>query len=45
MLNLPDYKDEDLTLTENDCWQITSNICGLKESPLENITLKKGEND
>lgn len=40
VLNLPDYKDEDLTLTEKDCWQITSNICGLKESPLENITLK-----
>ena len=40
VLNLPDYKGEDLTLTEKDCWQITSNICGLKESPLENITLK-----
>ncbi len=40
VLNLPDYKDEDLTLTENDCWQITSNICGLPESPLENIALK-----
>lgn len=26
--------------TEKDPWQITSNICGLKESPLENITLK-----
>ena len=23
-----------------DDWQMTSNICGLKESPLENITLK-----
>jgi hypothetical protein len=26
--------------TEKDPWQITSNICGLKESHLENITLK-----
>lgn len=25
---------------ETDDWQMTSNICGLKESPLENITLK-----
>ncbi len=25
---------------EVDDWQMTSNICGLKESPLENITLK-----
>ena len=25
---------------ETDEWQMTSNICGLKESPLENITLK-----
>lgn len=27
-------------LTATDDWQMTSNICGLKESPLENITLK-----
>lgn len=40
LLKLPDYVGEDLTLTEKDCWQITSNICGLPESPLENITLK-----
>lgn len=26
--------------TRNSDWQMTSNICGLKESPLENITLK-----
>ena len=26
--------------TEESAWQMTSNICGLKESPLENITLK-----
>lgn len=26
--------------TKTDEWQMTSNICGLKESPLENITLK-----
>ena len=25
---------------ETDDWQMTSNICGLKESPLENITLR-----
>ncbi len=40
LLNLVDYKDEDRTLTKNDCWQITSNVCGLEESPLENITFK-----
>lgn len=26
--------------TRNSDWQMTSNICGLKESPLENITLR-----
>ena len=26
--------------TSTDDWQMTSNICGLKESPLENITLR-----
>lgn len=40
LLKLPEYDGEDYTLTEKDCWQITSNICGLPESPLENITLK-----
>lgn len=40
VLNLPDYEGEDLTLTEKDCWQITSNVCGIEESPLENIIFK-----
>ena len=26
--------------TETDAWQMTSNVCGLKESPLENIVLR-----
>ena len=40
LLNLVEYVDEDKTLTKEDCWQITSNICGIEESPLQNITLK-----
>ena len=33
-------KDGDKDASGEDIWQITSNICGLKESLLENITLK-----
>jgi hypothetical protein len=32
--------EADYGKTEKDPWQITSNICGLVESPLENITLR-----
>ena len=31
---------EEIKAKMDDEWQITSNICGLKESPLQNITLK-----
>ena len=32
--------DESAEKMPKSAWQLTSNICGLKESPLENITLK-----
>ena len=34
------FENTDSTLTKEDPWQITSNICGLKEQPLENIILR-----
>ena len=34
------FEYTDSTLTKEDPWQITSNICGLKEQPLENIVLR-----
>lgn len=34
------FENTDSTLTKDDPWQITSNICGLKDRPLENIVLR-----
>ncbi len=34
------FDDRKESNTKDSDWQMTSNICGLKESPLENITLK-----
>jgi len=38
-LNLVDYPQEG-KMTKEDCWQITSNISGIEESHLRNITLR-----
>ena len=38
--NAADFCDTDEKNTADSAWQMTSNICGLKESPLENIALK-----
>ena len=34
------FNDGDDNMTKDSAWQMTSNICGLPESPLENITLR-----
>lgn len=34
------FNDGEDNMTKDSAWQMTSNICGLPESPLENITLR-----